>query len=124
MEKRRQILEPVIFLILTAAGIWLVEVVDRQCSLTYQMSPIIILAPIFYFLVGVFLNCVNRKINFHARCFSPFHLAMLILFLLLAVFLFEFNDYMPQFISHNTNMAEFLLLSYAGANLPSAFFDR
>lgn len=124
MGRSRKILEPVSFFILAAIAAWLLEIVGQQCSTNYQIVPIIILEAILYFLLGVFLNCVNRNIDFHARRFSPFHLAVLLLCLLFVVCLFEFNSYLPGFISAHTSMTEFLLLSYAGANLPSAFFDR
>lgn len=120
MERRRQILEPVTFLIFCAVAIWLIGIF-KQGLLYYQLLPLQIFECVLFFILGILLNCVNRKINLHARRFSLYHLIVVLVCVLFVVACYTL--YMPQFIYNNLVVIELILLSYAGANLPSVFFE-
>ena len=124
MEKRRQILEPVIFLIFCMIASWLLRIFEQYYSTSYQLFPYIIFQWILYLILGILLNCVNRKFDFHSRHFSPFHLTVVLVCVLFVVACYIPNVSMPDFAINNRDIMELLLLSYAGANLPSAFFGR
>lgn len=124
MGRSRKILEPVVFLIFCITASWLLRIFKQYYSTSYQLFPYIIFEWILYLILGILLNCVNRKFNFHARHFSPFHLTVVLVCVLFVVACYIPNVSMPDFAVNNMDIMELLLLSYAGANLPSAFFDR
>ena len=123
MGKGRRILEPVVFLILCVVVICLIGIFKQDALDYYRFLPILIIEWALYFILGVLLNCVNRKFNFHVRRFSPFHLTVMLVCILLVVVYYVFSASMPNFITSNFGFIEIILLSYAGANLPSVFFE-
>lgn len=123
MGKGRRILEPVVFLILCVVVLWLMGIFKQDALDYYRFLPILIIEWGLYFILGVLLNCVNRKFDFHARRFSPFHLTVTLVCILLVVVQYVFIYSIPQFITSNFGFIEIILLSYAGANLPSVFFE-
>ena len=121
MTKHRHTLESISFIIFFAIAFFSINAFNNEKLHILHLGEFIILKLVIYFILGVFLNLINKKINFKDIRFNFFNFIVALICILLVIFCFIFYAFMPSIIIKNLDIIELFLLAYAGANFSAAF---
>lgn len=125
MEKSRSFLRLLVFAVFFFFVVWLWGTLNQIFSARYQLLPEMILRNILYLIMGIILNSVGKRLDFHSIHVNGFRLAVALVCIALVALCYVFYKYLPKEIPEHLGIIEFLLITYAGANLLPAFhLDR
>ncbi len=121
MEKSRSFLRLLAFAVFFFFVVWLWGTLNQAFTTHYQLLPETIFRNILYLIVGMILNSVGKRLDFHSVHVNGFRLTVFLVSIALVVLCYVFYEYLPKEILEHLGIIEFLLITYAGANILPAF---
>ena len=117
MQKLKNIGKPITFILFIVISVLILDSIDQDW-LYFNPYRIIGVQVALSFLLGIFLNAIDKKLAFH---FTLFYLVISVLCILLIISFYVFYSYLP-YKNKNLSVARSFLAAYSGANFLAAFF--
>ncbi len=124
MTKNKHIFVSIFFIIFLIIAINLFENFNNSRFHILHAYVFLTLKLILYFVLGLFLDVINRKIHFRTIQFSLFHFTTVLLCAVAIALCLIFYNSLPSIITNNLDVVYLFLASYAGANSISIVFDE
>jgi hypothetical protein len=121
LQKARRILQPVIYLFLCSAGIYIIKSVSTQKMFYFHYYTVIAIQISLSFVLGILINAVNSNFKSKALKLDLFYFIVSLICIVCIILLYALYEFLPQFFIQNLSIIQFLLSVYAGANFFSAF---
>ncbi len=117
MEKNRQGARLLLFAAFFLVIVWLWGALGQKLSPHFEIVPWIVFQNVLYFIMGIILNSVGKRLDFHSVRVNGFRLAVVLVCALLVVLCYVLYGRLPKEIPERLDIIELLLVTYAGANL-------
>lgn len=124
MTKHKHIFVSIFFIVFLIIAINLFENFNNSKFYILHAYAFLTLKLILYFILGLFLDVINRKMHFRNIRFSLFHFTTVLLCAVAIALCLIFYNSLPSIVTKNLDVVYLFLASYAGANSISIVFNE